>query len=258
MSLLVIGLGSIGKRHAANARTLRPAAHVITVDPDRTTGADYADLDDLLGRPIDAAIIASPTALHARHVQQLHEARIPFYLEKPPVAVCDAPNALPVNNPRSVIGFQYRYFVGHDLRETWRQAGEVKFFARDNLIERYGPTCLETMASHSIDLALWLFGPAKRVLLETDGRSVHGEIQHVQGHSRYDLRIDTGPRMAEALWLDGHAVRSVPMDIDNGTYLQALDGWLSWVESGTYDGLAATLSNGREVMDVMRQCRAKL
>ncbi len=82
MRILIIGAGSIGKRHARNLRQLRPGVTVITVDP--LAPADYRGYEFALeqGR-YDAAIIASPMTNHIEHMLELGERRIHFLTEKP-------------------------------------------------------------------------------------------------------------------------------------------------------------------------------
>lgn len=89
MKFLVIGYGSIGKRHARNIKFL--GHEVIVLRHSRNTinkdGFDeYYSCEEALksAGSIDGAIICSPTSCHLNDVTILVENNIPFLLEKPP------------------------------------------------------------------------------------------------------------------------------------------------------------------------------
>jgi predicted dehydrogenase len=253
MKIVLLGCGSIGKRHLNNLRQRRPDARVVRADPALLTDRSaevYADWRQALDENQDAAgvIVASPTDCHADQLDAILARGLPAYVEKPLTTIADwtptrrealrhyAPGA------RVAIGFQYRFAV-----DPARTVGALDFYARDDLIERYGLTCLETMGSHAIDLALWALGPATRVTVRSDGRSFTGGIEHEYGTSRYDMRIDAGPRAS--------TINGEPNNIDNGVYMASLSAWLDWLETGRHSERTATIEAGAAVMDVMQQCR---
>lgn len=90
MKVLIIGTGSIGRRHLANLSRLLPDMEVVIWRPGRP-GADdrsrelgatvVADLDQ--ARPFDLAVVANPSALHAQALLELIPLKVPLYLEKP-------------------------------------------------------------------------------------------------------------------------------------------------------------------------------
>lgn len=92
-TFLLIGTGSIGRRHLRNTRALRSDASWWFLrrdghedDLSRETGARvFRELGDLPAPPT-AAIIASPTSEHARVLPMLLAQGIPCYVEKPVVA----------------------------------------------------------------------------------------------------------------------------------------------------------------------------
>lgn len=94
MQALIVGLGSIGRIHAANLRTLRPNSRLVFWRSSRDSGAaaDFPgartvhDLESALDSRPDCAIIATLTHLHADAVIALLESGIRCYIEKPLVA----------------------------------------------------------------------------------------------------------------------------------------------------------------------------
>lgn len=89
MNILVIGAGSIGKRHIGNLLSLGYTK--ISVVSRSVLPNDIAHLDSykslqsaLLDKDFDAAFICTPTALHVESLQTLLEKRIKnIYIEKP-------------------------------------------------------------------------------------------------------------------------------------------------------------------------------
>lgn len=88
---LVIGSGSIARRHIANLRTLLPAADVACVSASgRALSADEtqatvlpASLADALAWHPQLAVVASPAPWHLDHALALVAAGVPVLIEKP-------------------------------------------------------------------------------------------------------------------------------------------------------------------------------
>lgn len=93
MRALILGTGSIGRRHIASLQTLDPGTEFVLVRRDGRTDDFSAALrarvagtiaEGIAGQP-DLAVIATPSALHAEALLPLVAAGIPFYIEKPVV-----------------------------------------------------------------------------------------------------------------------------------------------------------------------------
>ncbi len=111
MRVLVIGAGSIGKRHAASLLSLGAKVEHL---PWRATSAE--DVADRLAMGVDAAVIATATDIRLPLVAACAAHGVPFYVEKPVAfrrADLDAllAAAAPVVQ-RSVAGFMMRYHEG--------------------------------------------------------------------------------------------------------------------------------------------------
>lgn len=192
MKVAVIGLGSIGTRHARNIRSL--GHDVIGFDP-----LSRADSDDLsratsLADAVsvaDAVVIASPTSMHEEHALCALEHGRPVLVEKPLAAgprgaeriasvaaergvTCGVAMNLrfhpAVRVLRRLVGenvlgeIRYAQFSsGSDLR-SWRPGTDYRagYSARAEL---GGGVVRDSI--HELDYLTWLLGPPESVMAET-------------------------------------------------------------------------------------------
>ena len=92
MRIGLIGAGRIGAFHAATLKDIPAVEQVVVTDVDTDRAALVAkeleiehapDIDTLLGRGLDALVIAATTAAHAELIGKGVEARLPTFCEKP-------------------------------------------------------------------------------------------------------------------------------------------------------------------------------
>ena len=131
MRVLVIGAGSIGRRHAENLDTLGVAADLVSW---RGYSAQMLAARLALG-DVQGVVIATATQIRLALITVCAAANVPFYVEKP-LAFSTAELALiasaaaPVAQ-QSVIGFMmryhpaFRYLAGADLSDTYRFGFEI-------------------------------------------------------------------------------------------------------------------------------------
>lgn len=239
MKFILFGYGSIGQRHFANLKALRPECEIYRSDPPK--GMRIIDAPDRY----DAAIIATPTSQHRDDMAACAFRDTPFYVEKP------LGTRLTPHVDRSVVGFQYRFHHAMpDIRKAARKTGVLHFMARDNLLDRYGPDVAGIMAAHPIDTALWLLGEALEVALTSDGTHMIGRIEHERGRSTHDYQIDKGPRVSTVT-----SGKLFELDADNQMYLDALRAWVEWLEGGKPDERSCTLEQGAAVEAVLRKVK---
>jgi predicted dehydrogenase len=87
---LIVGYGSIGRRHCENLQACG-ASDIVVVRPRGRPGdaparlAFVGSVKEALQRAPDVAVVASPSAAHAEALFALLEARVPCYVEKPAV-----------------------------------------------------------------------------------------------------------------------------------------------------------------------------
>ena len=93
--VLIVGLGSIGKRHLRLARALLPSADIRVLRhqpresiPENSNGC-FAELDQALDFVPHIAVIASPATFHLDVAQTLAQAGVHLLVEKPLAAAVD-------------------------------------------------------------------------------------------------------------------------------------------------------------------------
>ncbi len=229
---LIVSLGSIGRRHLANLRSLRPDAQIAALRMQGgRSGAALADgldceftaLEEALAFAPDAAILAGPSSGRVPLMRAFADAGIPMFLEKPIASamaglheileICAARNILVMTgyNLRFLPSLQQvkqqlaqgrigdilaaRAEVGQYLPD-WRPASRYQ----DSVSARQalgGGALLEL--SHEIDYLYWLFGlPAS--VSANGGRYSSLEID-VEDLVSLNLEYDT-PRRLVSIHLD--------------------------------------------------------
>lgn len=194
MHIVVLGFGSIGRRHLANLRSLAPNCKITVVrhrleDSQLPDGANFLvhSLAEVLLSHPDAVIICGPTTLHYEQSITALVAGAHVFLEKPiACSIADAENiASTAQSMRKAV------FVGYNLRflpslQTFRRellAGSIgRALSARAEIGQFLPDWrpgtdyresnsarvalgggIELELSHEIDYIAWLFGRAKTV-----------------------------------------------------------------------------------------------
>jgi len=191
--ILIVGLGSIGRRHLRLARELLPAAEIAVlrhkvelIVPD---GADYvfSTMDEALLFAPTLAVIANPATFHLSVALPLAEAGVHLLIEKPLSTTSEGvEDLLKVCKKKNVvlaIGYNLRYLQSLQkfksmldnrmIGELWSVRSEIGQYlplwrpdtdyresvsARDAL---GGGVLLEL--SHEIDYLCWIFGDVEFV-----------------------------------------------------------------------------------------------
>jgi predicted dehydrogenase len=196
-TFLVVGAGSIGRRHLANLRQLAPKSRIVVLRRENSGELAAASLvvtqleQALAERPF-AAIVANPAPFHLAVAQQLAERGCHLLVEKPlSDGVAGVDRLIQTCADHSavlMVGYNLRFLpslrklsellaggtigkilhlraeVGQYLPD-WRPATDY----RQSVTARRalgGGALLEL--SHEIDLALWLAGPVAVVMARID------------------------------------------------------------------------------------------
>jgi predicted dehydrogenase len=230
MRVLIAGLGSIGRRHLANLRSLEPGAEILvwrqhSHDAAVPTGADRVvfRIEDAIAWAPDAALLTGPSTTHIPAALPLAQAGVPLFIEKPISAALDGVDELiAVCQRRSLplmVGYNLRFHeplkilrdavaggaigrilsvraeVGQYLPD-WRRGADYRqsVTARGDL---GGGVVLEL--SHELDYARWIAGEVTSVSAFT------GKLS--------DLEIDVEDTAEIILWFACGAIGSIHLDM---------------------------------------------
>ena len=197
MRMAVIGCGRIGRMHAANIR-LHPETGLAMVFDEHAPSAEEtaaangcavaASAEEVFGSPdVDAVLVASITATHAKYIERSVAAGKPVLCEKPIDLDLDRVNAcaariagarVPVQ-----IGFNRRFDPGHRAARDAAASGEIGMLhqviitSRDpgmpprSYYENAGGL-LRDMTIHDFDLARFMLGDEPSEVMAVAGRLI--------------------------------------------------------------------------------------
>ncbi|MFI5113766.1 MAG: Gfo/Idh/MocA family protein [Terriglobales bacterium] len=195
MQGLVVGGGSIGKRHLQNLKLLGiDSLALVETDPERRAAVaselkirSFADLTAGLNWPPDFVVVATPTHLHAEQTLTIVEKGLPVFVEKPlshnAARLQQISDLVERSRLISLVGCNMRFHPGpaqvKDLLEqnrighilfarlqagsylpSWRPSQDYRanYAARE---ETGGGCILDCI--HEIDLANWYLGEVQNV-----------------------------------------------------------------------------------------------
>jgi predicted dehydrogenase len=206
----VVGAGSMGRLHAANAARRMAHVEVVAVaDPDTVRAerlADelggvraYADGGELIeDRQVDAVVIASPLPTHSEWLNACAHAGKDAFCEKP-LAVnmeeaVQAVGAIRNSGIRVQVGFNRRFDSPYVHAKAMIESGRIgepvifKAVTRDRLSPSTeyleatnGAGMLVDTAVHDYDLARWLMGDEVAQVQAVGGVLVAHDIGELQG-----------------------------------------------------------------------------
>jgi predicted dehydrogenase len=185
LRVLLIGYGSIGKKHLANLVKLGTEPYVITQYPNHANAQFIHDIRDIRDIPISRCIIASPTARHLQDFESCFSLIVPpsdVLIEKPIESSYSKAKKIQTlsdeYNVNTYVGYNLRFLnafdlvkefierhrqelriievvAGHDLKQ-WRP--DAKYAAKSYSAYREQGGGVDLDLSHEIDYVLWLFG----------------------------------------------------------------------------------------------------
>jgi inositol 2-dehydrogenase len=183
----VVGVGTLGKRHADNLRHSVPGVQLVAVsDSDAKRASQvaseleiehsYGSIEALVERDdVQAVVVASPSKYHASGIRVAAESGKDVFCEKPLALALDeadeALNAVAKAGVRLQIGFMRRYDPAYVNARNRIEAGEIgdpvifKSVGRDKeppppsfLQRNVNGTLFSDAAIHDFDLVRWLMG----------------------------------------------------------------------------------------------------
>jgi predicted dehydrogenase len=185
MEVLIIGLGSIARKHINAIWRLQPEARIFALRSgkkqyDLEHIENLCNLNDLLKKPT-FAIISNPTNLHAEFIRELAYRGIPMMIEKPALhSLVDSQELLTIlkrNNSFTYVACNLRFhpciqFLRGYLKQNRSQVNEVSVYCGSYLPEWRSNVNFKEVYSansamgggvhldliHELDYITWLFG----------------------------------------------------------------------------------------------------
>jgi predicted dehydrogenase len=220
MKIGVVGYGSIGRRHAANAAKL---GHEVLVYDPVLPKADRVAFEREIYEECDAIVVATPTMFHEQGLRTCVERGKHVLMEKPIAAQIGVlPLLLAAADEKGLVVMMGNYLRLHPCVQQvkqWLGAGEIDEPLWANFIcahttEKYtSDGVVLNTGAHEVDLALYLFGPATCFLAHESDTSAHFALLHDSGvRSNFFLDHATPHRIRE-FWIAGDK-QNIGVDID--------------------------------------------
>jgi predicted dehydrogenase len=185
MEVLIIGLGSIARKHINAIRTLQPEARIFALRSGKKQDElehieNIYDLNELHKKPT-FAIISNPTNLHAEFIRKLAFRGIPMMIEKPALhSLVDSQELLTILKSKksfTYVACNLRFhpciqFLRDYLKQNRSQVNEVSVYCgtympewRSNVNFKEVYSANSAMGGgvhldliHELDYSIWLFG----------------------------------------------------------------------------------------------------
>lgn len=133
MKVLVVGFGSIAKKHLHNLQHLYPDVRLaVWCRPGKVRDCDglealFHQIDEVLAWRPEYVIVASPATLHAEHVVALAGLQVPMLVEKPLASnLMEGQRLLAALQGPCLLGYQLRFTDGFlQLREWLPELGAL-------------------------------------------------------------------------------------------------------------------------------------
>lgn len=136
MRFLIVGLGSIGRRHLRNLLALGQREiflvrtfHSTLPDDELQDFPTFRSLEEGLAQKPDAVIVSNPTSLHIPTALAAAQAGVHLFLEKPISHTWDGVEELyrvvQEKGLKVLVGFQFRFHPTLRQVKTWLDAGRI-------------------------------------------------------------------------------------------------------------------------------------
>lgn len=189
MKGLIIGLGSIGRKHANAIRSIDDKIELYALrssqnDESESYTRDIYSYDEVDKVGFDFVIVSNPSSLHLETIEQVIKLEIPIFLEKPAITqkdkIAELEQKLSQYKSPTYVGCNLRFFEGLSFVKEYikeKKINEVNIYAGSFLPEWRPDTDYKTSYSaqasfgggvhldliHEIDYAYWFWGTPEEV-----------------------------------------------------------------------------------------------
>jgi predicted dehydrogenase len=244
MKVLIVGLGSIAKKHLEALRTLQTncSIHALRSSPTANTEEGIINIYDIdeVKIDFDFAIISNPTYLHYETIKCLAQKKIPLFIEKPALhSLENAAELIALVEHNKVVNYvacNLRFhpcivFLKENIIKKGNKINEINVYCGSYLPEWRSGVDFKTVYSanaergggvhldlfHELDYTTWLFGMPNRTTSIL--RSVSSlEIDAVD-YAHYTLEYNTFTANILLNYYRRKAKRVIEILFDNETLI---------------------------------------
>ena len=172
MKAVIIGGGSIGKRHSQNLNNINVSTRIIDID-------EIDNIDNILNEGFDMGLVCTPNINHIEHCYKLAEWDIPIFCEKPFYSNKEGIDKLldivEEKNLITMVGCNLRFtpevkkinskskyinvYFGYDLKKWRPQTDHLKSYSANKNLG--GGVLLDVI--HELDYLYYKFGEIEKV-----------------------------------------------------------------------------------------------
>ena len=172
MKAVIIGGGSIGKRHSQNLNNLNISTRIVDID-------EIENIDNILNEGFDMGLVCTPNINHIEHCLKLVKFNLPIFCEKPFYTnIKGINNLLSLVNKKNLItmvGCNLRFtpeikkinpttkyinvYFGYDLKKWRPQTDHLKSYSANKKLG--GGVLLDLI--HELDYLYYKFGEIKKI-----------------------------------------------------------------------------------------------
>lgn len=247
MKAAVVGMGSIGKRHFLNLKSLN--VDVVGVD-----------LDDVIPFDVDFAVISTPTNTHVEIADRYLSEDIPIFVEKPmseSLSELDyIQETAKKSSAKTMVACNIRFtdavrtaFLDSEFVDP--KLFHAKIFSSHPRRGKYGHIALEDI--HELDYLHWLFGEIESfdfTELHDDSYTAvakfdSGVTGKIQGNS-------TSPKYVREFRIDH---RLYPIEPNNEMYVKEMQYFINCLKLGLYpmNSIGEACKTTRFILEALRR-----
>ena len=172
MKAIIIGGGSIGKRHSQNLNSLNVSTRIVDID-------EINNIDNILNEGFDMGLVCTPNINHIEHCFKLAGWNIPIFCEKPFYTKTEGIDKLleliEEKKLITMVGCNLRFipeikqidpttnyinvYFGYDLKKWRPQTNHLKSYSANKSMG--GGVLLD--AIHELDYLYYKFGPIEKI-----------------------------------------------------------------------------------------------
>lgn len=220
MKIGIVGYGSIGRRHAANAAAL---GHAVFVYDPALPKEDRVKYEREIYEECDAIVVASPSVFHEQALRACVERGKPALIEKPISKQVGAlPGLLQEADDKGLVvmtGTNLRLHPCVQQVKQWLAAGDAgtplwASFTCATLADKYtGDGVVLNTGAHEVDMALYFFGPGRCMSACAWSTEASFAIIHDSGVRSFFLLDMATPHRIREFWIAGEKA-NIGVDLD--------------------------------------------